>query len=212
MGLAQSADTHRLDMDSLGRLHQRRDMATPVGPRSRRAVPAQRAPLAHPDGRQHRLEAIAEAFDDPEVGFVFSDWAEINEAGESCRYPDGWAFGYGSDYFDAEHGCWVMSSPNINATTARHIVSMPNHVRAWRASTYRAIGGHDPSLPVADDYDLCLRSVLHGKWAHIPRLLYRQHISASTAQRQRNDLIQSLVADIARRYDDDITERFGRAG
>ena len=94
------------------------------------------------------LQAIADAFTDDEVGFVFSDWAEVNEAGESCRYPDGWAFGYGSDYWSAEHECWVMSSPDINATTARHIVSMPNHVRAWRASVYRDMGGHDPSLPV----------------------------------------------------------------
>jgi glycosyltransferase involved in cell wall biosynthesis len=152
------------------------------------------------------LQKIAEAFQDPEVGFVFSDWCEINELGQSCRYPEGWAFGYGGEY-EAD-GVWVMKAPEINRTTMSHIVSAPNHVRAWRASVYRELGGHDPSLPIADDYDLCVRTVLATKWAHIPEMIYRQHISSKTAQRQRNDLIQTLVAEISERYSHALDETF----
>ena len=153
------------------------------------------------------LQLIAEAFDDPEVGFVFSDWSEINEAGQSCRYPAGWAFGYGSEY--VQDGELVMACPPINRKTLSHIVSVPNHVRAWRAATYRALGGHDTTLPVADDYDLVVRTVLATKWAHIPRRIYRQHIGSHTAQRQRNALIQSLVADIHARHSEALDEAFG---
>ena len=153
------------------------------------------------------LVEIVEAFEDPSVGFVYSDWCEINERGDWCRYPRGWAFGYGDDY-EIEPGRWVMRAPEINRTTLGHIVSAPNHVRAWRASAYRQIGGHDPSLPIADDYDLVVRTALATKIAYIPKLLYRQHIGSHTAQRQRNDLIQRLIAEISTRYSEDLDRLF----
>lgn len=141
----------------------------------------------------------------PGVDFVYSDWCEINAAGEWCRYPDGWAFGYGDQY--QVDGRWVMRAPEINGTTMRHIVSAPNHVRAWDTHFYRSIGGHDAELPVADDYELCVRTFLNGTIRHIPKLLYKQHIGGHTAQRQRNQLIQQLVAEIEDRYHDAITDR-----
>lgn len=154
------------------------------------------------------LERIAEAFTDPAVGFVYSDWCEILADGQSGRYPDGWAFGFGSDYWSDEHGVWVMSAPEINPTTIRHIVSAPNHVRAWCGSVYRSLNGHDPSYTVADDFELVVRTFLATGFHHIPRMLYKQHIGPTTAQRVRNSLIQHHVADIAAKYDVLITERF----
>lgn len=154
------------------------------------------------------LTEISTAFHDPAVGFAYSDWAEINAAGESCRYPAGWAFGYGADRWDVAPGLWVMSAPPVNDVTIRHIVSAPNHVRAWRADVYRALGGHDPALDVADDYDLVVRTFLATRMTHIPRLLYRQHIGGHTAQRQRNERIQQLVTEISARHADAITARW----
>jgi O-antigen biosynthesis protein len=147
------------------------------------------------------LAEVAAAFDDSDVGFVWSDWCEINPQGQACRYPDGWAFGRGEDRF--EDGVWVLSVPTADAVTMSHIVSAPNHVRAWRAATYRALGGHDPKYPIADDYDILVRTFLsETKMVHIPKLLYRQHIGGHTAQRQRNDLIQQYVAEISRQVTD----------
>jgi O-antigen biosynthesis protein len=158
------------------------------------------------------LGEIAAAFSDPTIGFVYSDWCEILPDGQSGKYPPGWAFGYGSEYWSEEHNVWVMSAPPINPETIRHIVSAPNHVRAWRSSVYGALGGHDTSLPVADDYDLVVRTFIATRFAHIPKMLYKQHIGPSTAQRVRNGQIQQLVAEISAKYDPFISERFAQLG
>ena len=140
------------------------------------------------------LKEIAEAFDNTEAGFVFSDWCEILPNGDSGVYPDGWGQGYGVKYWTGE--VWALSIPTINATTLSHIVSVPNHVRAWRATDYRALNGHNPELTIADDYDLIVRTALHKGWHHIPKMIYRQHVGAHTAQRQQNALIQQTVAEL----------------
>lgn len=155
------------------------------------------------------LAEISAAFDKPEVGFVYSDWCELLASGESGRYPDGWAFGYGSDYWDEQHKVWVMSAPELNRTTLGHIVSAPNHVRAWRASVYRQLGGHDASLTVADDYDLVVRTALETECVHIPKMLYKQHIGAHTTQRTRNALIQVKVKEISAKYSSALDRVYG---
>ena len=105
-----------------------------------------------------------------------------------------------------------MSSPALNATTMKHIVSAPNHVRCWRSSVYRDLNGHDPKYTVADDYDLCVRTFLATKMVHIPKLLYKQYIGPTTAQRVRNNLIQTNVAEIAEKYGSAIDERCAKLG
>lgn len=154
------------------------------------------------------LAEVANAFADPSIGFVYSDWCEILSDGNSGRYPEGWGFGYGSDYWSDEHGVWVMSAPEINATTMKHIVSAPNHVRAWRADVYRKLNGHSPEYVVADDYELVVRTFLETRFFHIKKLLYKQHVGPSTAQRQKNALIQAYVARISAEYSDRIDARF----
>lgn len=146
------------------------------------------------------LTEIAQAFTDPAIGFVYSDWCEILPTGESGRYPDGWAFGYGNHYWDTEHQVWAMQAPEINHTTLSHIVSAPNHIRVWRADVYRKLGGHDIRLEVADDFDLVVRTCAVTRTHHIPKMLYKQHIGAHSAQRQRNALIQQLVPEIRQRH------------
>ncbi|MFN9902558.1 MAG: glycosyltransferase, partial [bacterium] len=59
------------------------------------------------------LTLIAEAFTNPTVGFVYSDWCEILTDGTSGKYPDGWAFGYGDHYWDTKHNVWAMKAPPI---------------------------------------------------------------------------------------------------
>lgn len=135
-----------------------------------------------------------------DVGFVYSDWCELLPSGESTRYPQGWAFGYGSDYWDGRYQVWAMRAPEINRATMSHIVSVPNHVRAWRADVYRKLGGHNPELMVADDYELLVRTCLKTKMVHIPEMLYVQHIDMRSAQRERNTIIQEIVPVIHSLY------------
>ncbi len=155
------------------------------------------------------LEEVQKAFDNnPSAGFVYSDWCEILPNGMSGKYPEGWAFGYGSERWNMDYGVWVMDTPPINRTTISHIVSAPNHVRAWSADFYRSIGGHNPEIEIADDYELMVRTVLKTDTVHIPKLLYKQHIGEHTSQRQKNGLIQAIVAEVAERYSAELSEKF----
>jgi glycosyltransferase involved in cell wall biosynthesis len=153
------------------------------------------------------LEEIAKAFEDPEVGFVYSDWAEVYSNGEFKRYSSGWGLGYGTEYYVDGHG-WVMSMPTVNKHTLAHIVAVPNHVRAWRNSVYHEVGGHNPFLRVCDDYDLLLKTALATKMQHIPKFLYKQHVSDTTAQREFNTDIQELVPVIHACYAKEISIKY----
>jgi glycosyltransferase involved in cell wall biosynthesis len=154
------------------------------------------------------LKIVSETFQ-AGARFVYSDWCEILPDGQSGRYPDGWAFGYGDHYWDEEHGVWAMKAPPINRTTINHIVSAPNHLRAWATDLYRSLDGHSPDYPIADDYQLVVRTALETDLVHIPKMLYKQHIGSHTAQRQRNSMIQELVAQIAGDYASLLDDRFG---
>jgi len=103
----------------------------------------------------------------------------------------------------------VMRAPQINATTLGHIVSAPNHVRAWRSSVYHNVGGHNSQLEVADDYELVVRTALVTKIGYISKMLYRQHIGPHSAQRQKNAKIQELVEQISAEYRDRIVAVYG---
>jgi glycosyltransferase involved in cell wall biosynthesis len=154
------------------------------------------------------LALIAKEFEAENVGFVYSDWTEILPDGQSGKYPDGWAFGFGEHYWDEELGVWGSRVSEINATTLGHIVSAPNHVRAWRASVYRELGGHNSQLEIADDYELVVRTALVTKFAHIPKVIYKQHIGSHTAQRKQNDKIQEYVAAISEKYRQQIENKY----
>jgi O-antigen biosynthesis protein len=145
------------------------------------------------------LEEIARAMDEG-YDFCFSDWCEVMPDGLTGVYPDGWGLGYGSKSWNEQHQAWQLSVPVMNEDTVKHIVGVPNHVRAWKAQFYQMIGGHDATLDVCDDYDLLLRTYINGDCGHIPKLLYKQHIGEHTAQRKKNNRIQQLVPIIYEKY------------
>jgi glycosyltransferase involved in cell wall biosynthesis len=155
------------------------------------------------------LELIAKEFEAENIGFVYSDWTELLADGQSGKYPDGWAFGYGQHYWDDDLQLWGSRVAEINTTTLGHIVSAPNHVRAWRASVYRELDGHNPKLEIADDYELVVRTALVTDFAHIPKVIYKQHVGSHTAQRKQNDKIQQYVAEISEQYKKDLEDRLG---
>ncbi|MEF9979587.1 MAG: glycosyltransferase [Thermomonas sp.] len=60
--------------------------------------------------------------------------------------------------------------------------------RLIRTDAYRAVGGVDARMPVAYDYDLCLRLSEHVQVGHLPKVLYRYRMrdeSISHASRLR---------------------------
>ena len=150
----------------------------------------------------------------PEIGFFYTDSAEINDDWESLHYAPGFAFGYGKYKDD-----WVGDkkydsciSPNINPKTIRHIVGVPNHVRAWRRDVYHQIGGHNRNLAIADDYELIVRTFLHTEMMHIPKLCYLQFIHSSNSHDLSRRDIQRRVRTIMYHYNERIAERFKELG
>ena len=149
----------------------------------------------------------------PEAGFLYTDCAEVFEDGTNFTYRDGWAFGYGS-YTDVEYKGKLYKSGsggNINAKTIRHIISTPNHVRAWRRAFYDSIGGHNKELHVADDYEIMVRTFLKTRMVRVPKLCYLQYIG-NTAQQVRNKDIFRHVRSIKDHYDRMIHDRFLELG
>ena len=171
--------------------------------------------LDHDDAlTDYALDSVVEGFRQfPEAGFVYTDCAEIFEDGRSYTYRDGWAFGYGS-YADVEYKGRRYKSANacnINAKTIRHIISSPNHIRAWRKAFYGSIGGHNRELHVADDYEIIVRTFLKTRMVRVPKLCYLQYIG-HTAQESRNGDIHRHVRSIRAHYDRRIHERLLELG
>jgi SAM-dependent methyltransferase len=140
------------------------------------------------------LTHVAEAFSDPEVGFVYSDTAEWEDAtGKSYTYNE--AFGW-SSYPCEIRGRQLLATKSfpLTARSMCQILFAPNHLRAWRKSVYTQIGGHDVELKVADDFDLMARSYLSTKFKHIPLALYgyRRRADGGNTWLQNSAEIQHL--------------------
>ena len=154
----------------------------------------------------------------PNVGFFYTDCLETDDYGNSMTYVDGFSFGYGKYETQLHNGREVsvaIASP-INPKTIRHIVGVPNHVRAWRKSFYHSIGGHNRRLAIADDYELVVRSFLNTEFCHIKALGYDQKIynnesGQNTHNATRGD-IQRRVRTIMGFYNDQIASRFKAVG
>ena len=154
----------------------------------------------------------------PEIGFFYTDNAECDENWTSLHYPDGFAFGYGKYESVVADGMKFDSciAPNINPKTIRHIVGVPNHIRAWRRETYFQIGGHNRDLAIADDYELLVRTFLGTLMMRIPKMCYIQFIYNNTTGRNTHDLsradIQRRVRTIMYHYNERIAKRFEELG
>lgn len=155
----------------------------------------------------------------PEAGFFYSDAPEVDLNWNSNQYGEGFGLGYGSYREDTIFGSVKVQSavtPGVNPKTIRHIVGVPNHVRAWRRSAYFAAGGHNRELTIADDYELIVRTFLTTKMVHIPKTLYVQFLYNNGVDMNTQDLtradIQRRVKTIAQFYNLQIKERFERLG
>ena len=153
-----------------------------------------------------------------DVGFFYSDCVESREDHSAIIYGEGFACGYGAYKKEEALGRTydVSIAPNINPKTIRHIVGIPNHIRAWRRDAYFLAGGHCRNLTIADDYELIIRTFLVTKMMRIPKLLYVQYFYNDGVEMNTQDLtrsdIQRRVKTIARIYNTAIKQRFEQLG
>lgn len=152
----------------------------------------------------------------PECGFFYTDCVELDNNWQSLTYGDGFSFGYGTyrEELVFDRNMQVAQSSNINPKTIRHIVGVPNHIRAWTKSAYFNAGCHNRRLSIADDYELLVRTFLTTKMLKIPKLEYLQFIhndGGNTHNISRAD-IQRRVRTISDYYNIKIRDRFEELG
>jgi glycosyltransferase involved in cell wall biosynthesis len=142
----------------------------------------------------------------PNSGFMYSDVCELYEDGEMKTYdhdytgnwyarPDNhFDFGYaGHTYVEVDGKRYINHHyPDINPLSIRFNISMPNHVRVWKKEVYDKIGGHNINTPIADDYELIVRTFLNTEMVHIKKMLYLQY-------NDKNSAVDNNAIDINRR-------------
>jgi glycosyltransferase involved in cell wall biosynthesis len=142
----------------------------------------------------------------PNAGFLYSDVCELYEDGEMKTYDQDFSgnwygrhdnyfdFGYaGHSYVEVDGKTYINHHyPDINPLTIRFNISMPNHVRVWKKEVYDKIGGHNINTPIADDYELIVRTFLNTEMVHIKKMLYLQY-------NNRNSAVDNNAIDINRR-------------
>lgn len=153
------------------------------------------------------LEELAKAFENPAVGFVYSDDAYLHMTDEFQPYSS--EFGWGKPYTYNYKGKDLIAMPAFPPTShsLAYIWYAPDHVRAWRKSVYDQIGGHNPELSICDDHELMIRTYLETEMYHIPKVLYIYRITGDNTWLERNEAIQIKTVDLFREYGQRLAER-----
>jgi glycosyltransferase involved in cell wall biosynthesis len=129
------------------------------------------------------LAAVVDAFNNPAVVFAYSDWSQINGDGspnhDRFDLTNGWVYSQGTIEGSSFDRCHAMAPTPHNLA---YIWYAPNHVRAFRRSTYLEVGGYDPGLEFLDDQDLMVRLYQAGEFHHIERCLYFQRVHPNMTQ------------------------------
>lgn len=170
--------------------------------------------LDHDDFLRHdALEIIFHAFDVTGADFVYSSCAEFQEGDNTPRsYGKQW----GWSYYDYEYNGVKYRIPKLHPADPQFMLKIthaPNHVRSWRASSYRKIGGHNVNLQVGDDYDIINRMYVAGMNFHaIDECLYfyRWRKDNQNNTITQNAKIQEVVNSLYPRYCMDAALRWAK--
>lgn len=152
------------------------------------------------------LQELAETFCAfPQVGFISSDFAQINEDGS--RNFDEFDLNYGWEYEDetgfADNNYHICKSMSLHPHNLAYVWYAPNHVRAFRKSVYEAVGGYNVTLDVLDDLDLIARLYQATEFFHIPKNLYLQRVKSGNTQ-SRPDKNAKIQTETVVMYDQNI--------
>jgi len=150
------------------------------------------------------LEELNAAFQDEEVGFVFSDDAKLTENFTPYNKDLGWTH-YKYEHRGKELTAMRTSQPN--SCSIQYIWYAPDHVRAWRKSVYDELGGHNPEFDVCDDHELMIRTYLHTKMKKVEKVLYLYRIDGGNTWLERTQKIQTMTVDLGVKYAKALAER-----
>jgi len=150
------------------------------------------------------LERVVEAFDArPDVGLVFSQCAQILADGsrDDSRFNEAHGWTYREATVD---GRSVLQTDSMAASphNVSYIWYAPNHVRAFRRTTYDDAGGYDVDRAILDDQDLMCRMYQQAEFCLIDECLYlqRMHHRNTQHEAETNATIQRETVALYDRY------------
>ena len=146
------------------------------------------------------LEEVENAFEDPEVGFVYSNTIHDKQ----FHYNE--AFGWNYRPVDEQNEEHISFPPTPDSISK--IWFAPNHLRAFRKSVYEEVGGYNKEMRVLDDLDLMCRMYLVTKFHHIDKGLYYYREHGENTYLKYNAEIQQNVFRIHDQYIESIVERW----
>ena len=144
------------------------------------------------------ISEIKNAFKDPEVGFVYSNTANFSDNFQATpKYDEtiGWVHRKIGINDIIEHVAWEPSPFVLD-----RIWFAPNHVRAWRTTVYKKIGGHNWSFKILDDQELIMRTYIQTKFKHIDKCLYLYRITGKNNWLKYNKEIQSQTGKLHNKF------------
>jgi len=162
----------------------------------------------------------------PDAGFLYSDVCEQYDDGSPKYYDHDWSgnwyarednffdFGYAGHSWVKVDGQDILAHwyPDINPLSIRFNISMPNHVRMWERNLYHKIGGHNKNTPVADDFEIIIRSFLNTRIIHVKKVLYIQYNNRSSTVDHNSVDINRRARLIRDYYDEAIHDRILELG
>jgi SAM-dependent methyltransferase len=143
--------------------------------------------------RQDALERVMGAFEDKQIVFAYSNNAMFKDGSwEPSSFSEGFGWRSRPVVYKGHELIETIAWPP-SAQMMRYIWWAPDHVRAWRASAYWQLGGHDKQLANGDDHDLCCRFYNQfgaDGFRHIDECIYFYRLWDNQAFRVFNQEIQ----------------------
>lgn len=160
------------------------------------------------------LEEVAKAFQDPEIGFVYSNtihsWRDPKtgiDFQKCARFDERYGWKYREVEYDGhvldEHHSFPPSPHSISK-----IWFAPNHLRAFRREIYNRVGGYNTKMKILDDLDLMCRMYQATKFKHIDKGLYIYRVHGENTWLRYNQEIQDNVYRIHDQYIDALARRW----
>jgi len=143
---------------------------------------------------------VIEAFQDPSIGFVYSDNAHFEPCYVSAQ-PYNTLYGWETYTINYQgHDLLVHKTEPPIPSSMSKIWYAPDHLRAWRKDVYWQAGGHSAAMRVLDDQDLIARTFCITEFKHIPECLYLYRIMGKNTWIQYNEEIQNNVYRLYDQY------------
>jgi glycosyltransferase involved in cell wall biosynthesis len=156
------------------------------------------------------LAEVTKAFDDPDVGFVYSNTIHMFGEGQKiARFDER----YGWKYREVDFNGYKLDEHLHFEPTPSCISKIwfaPNHLRAFRKDVYSKIGGYNQDMRILDDLDLMCRMYAVTKFHHIDKGLYvyRVHGKNTWQDPAINAEIQNNVFRIHDQYIESLAEKW----